>query len=234
VSDLRWAAVIVAAGRGERFGRPKQLVDVAGLPMVGWSLRAFAEMPEIVAVVVVTEEPWIEPMRELFAQLAPAHEARVMRGGTTRQESVRNGLHAVPPDCEAVLVHDGARPLVRAGDVRAAMREVRAGRAALLTGPIVDTMKVIDPRSRRVTQTVDRETMRAAQTPQLATLADMWRAHDDASRGGIEATDDATLLERIGIEVVAVDATGENFKVTMPADVTRAEALLHEQTQVRP
>jgi 2-C-methyl-D-erythritol 4-phosphate cytidylyltransferase len=234
VSLLRWAAVIVAAGRGERFGRPKQLVGVAGLPMVAWSLRAFADMPEVVAIVVVTEEPWIEPMRELFADFAATHKPRVVRGGASRQESVRNGLREVPLGCDAVLVHDGARPLVRASDVRAAMCEVRPGRAALLTGLVVDTMKVIDPQTRRVLQTVDRATMRAAQTPQLATLPDMLRAHDKASRDGIEATDDATLLERIGVEVIAVDASGENFKVTMPADITRAEALLHEKTHVRP
>lgn len=226
-----WAAVIVAAGRGERFGRPKQLLEIAGLPMAGWSIRTFAEMPEIAEIVIATEEPWTSPMRELLARLAPAHAVRVVHGGPTRQQSVANGLRGVSQRSDAVLVHDGARPLVLAGDVRAAMGEVRLGRAALLASRIVDTVKHVDS-SGRVVETLDRQRLWAAQTPQLAMTADFRRAHERARNKGIDATDDAALLERIGVEVVVIPASSENFKVTLPQDLARAEALLRERNAI--
>jgi 2-C-methyl-D-erythritol 4-phosphate cytidylyltransferase len=227
---LRWGAVIVAAGRGARLGRPKQLLDLAGLPMVGWSIQTFAAIDEIADLVIATEPELIETMGELVGRLAPRYSPRVVRGGPTRQESVREGLQALPAECDAVLVHDGARPLVCAGDVRAGMREVGEGRAALLAAPLVDTIKVVTPGSMRVTGTLDRATLWAAQTPQFAMAADLRRAHERASRDGINATDDAMLLERIGVEVVAVPASAENFKVTLPQDVARAATILRERS----
>ncbi len=228
-----WAAVIVAAGRGERFGRPKQFLELAGIPMVGWSIRTFAAMPEVAEIVVVTEPQWIDRMRDLCARLVPDRSIRVVEGGATRQESVRNGLRAVPEACGAVLVHDGARPMVRAGDVRAAMNEVAEGRAALLARRVVDTIKVVDPASLVVVSTPNRETLWAAQTPQCALTSDLRRAHEHAQREGIEATDDAALLERIGVHVAIVPAEHENLKVTLPEDVERVRALLHETPSVR-
>ena len=97
----------------------------------------------------------------------------------------------------------------------------------MLAAPVVDTIKIVDPETMIVKQTLDRETLWGAQTPQLATMHDLRRAHDEASAQGIEATDDTALLERIGIEVVVVPGSTENFKVTLPQDLMRAEALLH-------
>jgi 2-C-methyl-D-erythritol 4-phosphate cytidylyltransferase len=229
---LTWAAVVVAAGRGERLGRSKQLLEVAGLPLVGWSVQTLAEMPEVAELIVVTETDWIEAMRQIFARLAPQRAIHVAAGGASRQESVYNGLRVVPKTCRAVLVHDGARPLVRPGDVRAGMREVREGRAALLAVPVIDTIKVVDPGSSVVVDTLDRSMLWAAQTPQFALTADLVRAHERARREGVEATDDAALLEAIGIEVVAVSSSSENFKVTWPDDVARAEAVLQRRAPI--
>jgi 2-C-methyl-D-erythritol 4-phosphate cytidylyltransferase len=226
---VKWAAVIVAAGRGARFGRAKQLIELAGLPMAGWSMRTFAGMPEIAEIVIATEPESIEKMRELFKRLAPQRSARVVRGGSTRQQSVYEGLKAVSRECGAVLVHDGARPLVSEADVRAGMGEVRGGRAALLAAPVVDTIKTVDTGSLHVTGTLERATLWAAQTPQFATAADLRGAHEQARAQNYGATDDAALLERVGVEVVVVPVTGENFKVTLPGDVVRAEAVLRER-----
>lgn len=217
---------MVAAGRGQRFGGPKQLVEIAGLPMAGWSIQTFARIDEVSDLVVVTEPEWIERMRDLVARVAPQIAGTVVEGGATRQESVRNGLASVPQRCDGVFVHDGARPLVRAEDVRAAMRLVSDGCAALLATPVVDTIKRVDPPSYDVRETLERHGLWAAQTPQFATAADMARAHEHARRDGIEATDDAALLERAGVVVRVVEASSENFKVTHPGDVVRAEALL--------
>jgi 2-C-methyl-D-erythritol 4-phosphate cytidylyltransferase len=229
-----WAAIVVAAGRGERFGRPKQFVELAGVPMVGWSMRTFASVPDVAELVVVTEPEWIANVQALAAEVAPGLAVRVVRGGASRQQSVAAGLQAVSSGCTAAFVHDGARPLVRAHDVRAGMREVRAGRAALLATPVVDTVKTVDPATHAVTETLDRSRLWAAQTPQFATLDDLRHAHERAVRDGIDATDDAALLERIGAEVVVVPASGENFKVTLPEDVVRAESVLRARLQRAP
>lgn len=223
---MKWAAAIVAAGHGRRFGRPKQFIELAGFPMVGWSIRTFAAMPEIAEIVVATEPESLEPMRELLALFAPQSTVRAVRGGAIRQRSVYEAVRAVSETCDAVLVHDGARPLVTGEDVRAGMREVRARRASLLAVPVVDTIKRVEPRTRRVDATLDRETLWAAQTPQFAMRVDLLDAHTRAVGEGFEATDDAALLERAGIEVVVVHSTGENFKVTMPGDVKRAAEIL--------
>jgi 2-C-methyl-D-erythritol 4-phosphate cytidylyltransferase len=224
-----WAAVIVAAGRGTRFGRPKQFLELAGVPMVGWSIRTFARMPEVDEIVIATEIEWLDRMRELSAIAAPQRTVVVVAGGESRQASVFAGVRAVSERCDAAFVHDGARPLVREDDVRAGMAEVRAGRAALLAAPVVDTIKVVDTATRTVRETLDRSRLWAAQTPQFALRADLLRAHERAVADGIEVTDDAAVLERIGIEVVVVPATTENFKVTLPEDVARAEAFLRER-----
>ncbi len=226
---MKWAAVIVAAGRGTRLRGPKQFLELAGVPMVGWSIRTFAEMPEVSELVVATEPESFDAMAALFARFAPRHTPRVVRGGATRQQSVYEGLKAVRQESEGVLVHDGARPLVSAHDVRAGMRAVSAGRAALLATPVVDTIKHVEPSSLRVDATLDRATLWAAQTPQFALAADFWAAHERAERDGVDATDDAALLERIGIEVVVVPSKSENFKITLAADVARARAILQDR-----
>lgn len=227
---MKWAAVIVAAGRGTRLGGPKQFLELAGIPMVGWSIRTFAAMPEVTELVVATEPESFEATSALFARFAPHLTPRVVRGGATRQQSVYEGLRAASQELESVFVHDGARPLVSALDVRAGMREVRVRRAALLAAPVVDTIKSVEPASLRVDATLDRATLWAAQTPQFALASDLRAAHERARRDRIDATDDAALLERIGVEVIVVPSTSENFKITRPADVARARAILHERS----
>lgn len=222
---MRWAAVIAAGGRGERFGGPKQFVEIAGLPMLGWSIRAFAGMREIVEIVIATDPSLVTRVEELLVELVPDCAARVVLGGHTRQESVRNGLAAVTKNVDAVLVHDGARPLVRAQNVRAGMREVRPGRGSVLASPVVDTIKVVDRETMRVRQTLDRSVLWAAQTPQFATLDDFRKAYAVEQA----ATDDTALLEYVGVEVVIVPSRHANFKVTIPEDLAPVDLLLRER-----
>lgn len=222
---MTFCAVLVAAGRGTRFGRPKQLVDIAGKPMLWWSLRAFAGMPEIGEVVVVTEGEWLDEVRAVAADSAGSKLSNVVRGGTTRQASTYEGLRAAAGACAGVFVHDGARPLVTPDEVRRGIAPVREGHASVLALPVVDTIKVVRG-DRIVSQTLDRSTLWAAQTPQFATFADMLRAHEAGKSEGIDATDDAMLLERAGVTVHVVQGSPENFKVTLPEDLARAEHAL--------
>jgi 2-C-methyl-D-erythritol 4-phosphate cytidylyltransferase len=222
---MNWGAVVVAAGRGTRFGRPKQLIEIAGRPMLAWSVTTFSAMPEIERVVVVTEGEWLDEVRAAMNAIDDRTIA-VVPGGATRQASVGCGLRALGDACDAVLVHDGARPLVKAQDVRAGMEAVRPGRGALLAAPVVDTIKVVDPQTRLVERTLDRARLWAAQTPQFAMREELQRAHDAAAASSVEATDDVSLLEAIGIDVVVIPVSSENFKVTHPGDAARAELLL--------
>jgi 2-C-methyl-D-erythritol 4-phosphate cytidylyltransferase len=226
---VTWGAVIVAAGRGTRFGQPKQLLELAGKPMLLWSVDVFASMPEISDIAIVTEPELVERIDALVRPRVQTQRLTVTAGGADRQASAFNGIGALPPHCEGIFIHDGARPLVRADEVRAGMRSVRPGVAALLAAPVVDTIKVVDA-ARTVTATLERATLWSAQTPQFATASDMRQAHLDAVRNAWpRATDDAALLERLGIEVVVVEAPVENMKVTHPADLLRAETLLRER-----
>jgi 2-C-methyl-D-erythritol 4-phosphate cytidylyltransferase len=230
----KFCGIIVAAGRGVRFGRPKQLVEVAGRPLIAWSLATFGAMREIEHLVVATEPEHIEGMQRLAATWAQRLATSVIAGGATRQGSVRAALAAVPPGCDAVFVHDGARPLVQVEDVRSGMALVKTGVASLLATPVVDTIKAVAQGSRTVAGTLDRRELWAAQTPQFAMLADLRRAHEAAQHDQIEATDDAALLERIGIEVLVVPASGENFKVTLRGDRDLAETILRERSSLVP
>jgi 2-C-methyl-D-erythritol 4-phosphate cytidylyltransferase len=221
-----WGAIVVAAGHGTRFGRPKQLVELAGKPMIAWSVEAFAAMPEIAELVIVTEPEFVERMESVAHARVQYASMQVVRGGDDRQASVRHGIAALSDQVAGILVHDGARPLVLTADVRAGMRPVRPGTAALLATPVVDTIKVAGADG-LVTRTLDRTTLWAAQTPQFATARDLRRAHADALRHELPpATDDAALLERAGLDVVIVESSPDNFKLTLPGDLVRADAIL--------
>ena len=188
-------------------------------------MRCF-RVPEIEDV-GSSDAEFVEPMRDLVRQIFGAkpvawHRRRDPSG--QRPVRARRTAGTLYPRADP----DGARPLVRAHDVRAGMSKVRDGRGAVLATPVVDTIKIVDPRTMTVAETLPRGTLWAAQTPQFGTRADFERAHLEAERAGVEATDDVALLERIGIEVAIVASTGENFKVTVEEDLLRAELLLRE------
>ena len=232
---MKFCAIVVAAGRGIRFGSPKQLVDVAGRPLVAWSLATFGAMAELRDLVIATEPEHVATMQRLAAEFAPRLRVDVVHGGETRQASVESALASVPAWCDAAFVHDGARPLVQADDVRAGMAATSPGSGALLAAPVVDTIKIVAGDGRTVVRTLERAELWAAQTPQFGTLANLRDAHARARRDGTAATDDATLLELAGYRVAVVPATAENFKVTRPGDRELAAAILRERrTAVAP
>ena len=228
---MNFCAIVVAAGRGVRFGRSKQTIDVAGRPLAAWAIGTFGELSELEHMVIATETEHLSEFEALAARFAPRLRTRVVAGGATRQQSARNALRTVPRSCDAVFIHDGARPLITAADVRAGMSAVAPGVGAVIATPVVDTIKVVSKDGRSVVRTLDRAELWAAQTPQFATVVDLRAAHTAAERDEFEATDDVALLERIGLAVTVVPASGENFKVTFPADRDRAEALLRARTR---
>jgi 2-C-methyl-D-erythritol 4-phosphate cytidylyltransferase len=215
-------AVVVAAGEGTRFGRSKAFVGLAGIPMVGHSLITFAKVPAIEGVVLVVAGSQLEEGRSLAQATVPAITVEVVAGGATRQASVRAGLAVVPAGVAHVIVHDAARPLVTTALAEAALAALADAAGAVVAIPAHDTLK--REQNGAIVETVPRDGLWRAQTPQAFRADALRRAHEHATAD--DATDDAALLERAGERVVIVPGDERNLKVTAPEDLTIAEALL--------
>jgi 2-C-methyl-D-erythritol 4-phosphate cytidylyltransferase len=204
------AAIVVAAGRGDRYGAPKQFLELAGARLVDRAVVACRRACDIVVLVLPAGVVW-----------DGADVDAAVAGGVERSDSVRSGLAVVPPDVDVVVVHDAARPLASDALFTAVIDAVRAGADGAVPGlPVADTLKRVD--GTRVHGTVDRAHLVVVQTPQ-AFRADVLRA---AHAHGRDATDDAALVEAHGGCVVVVPGEPTNFKVTAPADLALAAAVL--------
>jgi len=225
------AAVVPAAGRGERLGpgAPKALRELGGAPIIVHAVRALvaARSVDLVVVAAPPEGQGVDEMRALLADHVPMAHVVVVPGGASRQQSVALALEHLPVEVDVVLVHDAARPLVPVEMVDAVTSAVRAGaRAVIPVLPVSDTVKEVDVAG-RVVRTVDRSTLRRVQTPQGFDRALLALAHERAAVEGVDdATDDAGLVERIGEAVVVVPGHEDAIKVTRPFDLLVAEAVL--------
>ena len=218
------AVVIAAGGSGRRMGGVrKQFAELLGEPILVHSLRPFLEHPSIVcAVVALPAEDAAAPpswLVELDERVV------VVAGGAERGDSVHRGLEVVPESVDIVLVHDAARPLVTRDVIDRALGAAGTGVGAVVGVPVTDTLKQVDAEG-RIVGTPDRAVLRAAQTPQAFPRAMLLDAYRRAAQEGVRATDDAALVERYGGTVVVVEGSPENLKVTRPADLIVAEALL--------
>ncbi|MFE9773905.1 2-C-methyl-D-erythritol 4-phosphate cytidylyltransferase [Streptomyces sp. NPDC005931] len=232
-TTARTAAVIPAAGRGVRLGpgAPKALRVLGGTPMLIHAVRAMAASRAVSLVVVVAPPEGAAEVRNLLdAHALPERtDFLVVPGGPTRQASVRLGLDALPPGFDIVLVHDAARPLVPVDTVDAVIEAVRDGAPAVVPAlPLADTVKQVEPAARPgepepVVATPDRSLLRAVQTPQGFDRDALVRAHASVTD---DVTDDASMVEQLGLTVVTVPGHEEAFKVTRPLDLVLAEAVL--------
>jgi 2-C-methyl-D-erythritol 4-phosphate cytidylyltransferase len=226
-------AIVVAAGRGVRFGgeTPKQYLPIGGVPMVLRALRPFTSHPDIAHVVLVLPpEDAANPPAFLSGLSAPSASSgqalSVVPGGPHRGDSVRAGLAALRAECLVVLVHDGARPFVDPTVIDAVIGYARKGEGAVPAVRLSDTLKEVDPKDpTRVVRTRPRARIWRAQTPQGFPRTVLERAHAHAERTGHRATDDAALVEAIGIPVRVVPDSTRNIKVTTPEDLALAELL---------
>jgi 2-C-methyl-D-erythritol 4-phosphate cytidylyltransferase len=204
--------VLVAAGTGTRFGRPKQFQQLSGRRVLDWALDAARAVSDGVVLVVPPDT---------VGGAVPGVDT-VVPGGPTRSTSVRAGLAAVPAEVDVVIVHDAARPLASVDLFHRVVAAVRDGADAAVPGlAVTDTLKQVGDDG-RVGRTVDRAGLVAVQTPQAFAAAVLRKAH---AAGG-DTTDDAALVEEFGGRVVVVDGEADNFKITWPADLTTARLLL--------
>jgi 2-C-methyl-D-erythritol 4-phosphate cytidylyltransferase len=219
--------LIAAAGSGRRMGASgnKLLLDVAGRPVLAWTLDAALRCEAISWVGLVGQPIDAAAIAAIVAAAVPNKPVQWILGGDTRQESVSRGLAALPPEASGVLIHDGARCLVEPELLARCAAAVQAGRAVIAATPVTDTIKQVDAGG-SITATPERSALWAAQTPQGFPVEQLRAAHATASREGWQVTDDAALFERLGLAVQVLEAPASNIKLTTPFDLTIAAAVL--------
>jgi 2-C-methyl-D-erythritol 4-phosphate cytidylyltransferase len=217
--------VIAAGGRGERAGSttPKQFRTIAGIPMLLRTIRPFAAHPRVAEIVVPLPQAVLSDPPAWLTELL-GDRLQAVAGGETRTDSVARGVAALPPSCTSVVIHDAARPFVDIATLDAIIDAVSRGACAIAAVPVSDTIKRADPHGERVLETVNRHGLWHAQTPQGFPRHVLEKAYEHMERSDT-ATDEAALVEAIGVPVELVKDTTTNIKVTTPDDFVVAEAL---------
>ncbi|MCW5198488.1 2-C-methyl-D-erythritol 4-phosphate cytidylyltransferase [Desulfobulbus sp. F3] len=227
---IKTGVVVPAAGFGSRMGAaiPKQFLELAGEPILLRTLRVFLNHPAtFVVVVVLPPEHLRSSQAMLLFDPACCEKLIFAAGGATRQQSVRNGLAALPAEIGQILVHDGARPLVTTDMIDRCLKGIEQHGAVIAAVPVKDTLKEIDGET--VLRTVDRKRLWQAQTPQGMKRHLLEQAYREAERSGFTGTDEASLLEHAGIPVAVVMGSEQNIKITRPDDLRIAAGLLREE-----
>jgi 2-C-methyl-D-erythritol 4-phosphate cytidylyltransferase/2-C-methyl-D-erythritol 2,4-cyclodiphosphate synthase len=231
-------AIIAAGGRGRRFGggEPKQLLSIGGRSILERSVDAFASHPAVDAIVVaLPQELADDPPAYLRAAARPV---QVVRGGARRQDSVANAFAAVAAQSDVIVIHDAARPFASADLIARTIAAAAESGAAVAAVQSRDTVKrtgpasVVSGSSRTVIETIPRETIYLAQTPQAFQRDVLRRALEIGARAGVDATDEAALVELAGLPVRLVDGEASNIKITTPEDLTLGEAIAAGQSSV--
>jgi 2-C-methyl-D-erythritol 4-phosphate cytidylyltransferase len=219
------AAIIVAAGSGERFGGDKVFIRLEGRPVLAWSLDAMEQSRDVSTVVLVLNESQIAAGESLVRTGGYTKVSAVCAGGDRRQDSVYNGLRAIG-GARWVAIHDGARPFVDPEMIGRGLAMARKVGAAIAAVPVTDTVKIVGM-SRLIQGTPQRANLWRAQTPQIFQTEQLLAAY--ASLDGADVTDDAELLERAGRPVAVFEGAFTNIKITSPEDMTIANALARER-----
>ena len=226
------AAIILAGGTGDRFGREggKQLVEIAGRPVLTWSAESFDAVGDVGLIVIVCPESrhdeYLKRAIDPFPFVTPVI---VAPAGPTRQESAFAGLEYVPDEFEYVVMHDGARPLIKPELIEHTIAIVKGNidrDGAVVAHPAIDTLKVVEDGV--IAGTPDRNVFWNAQTPQAFRSGILRRAHAAALSDGFVGTDDSSLIERLGGRVLVVEGPRDNLKLTVPEDYELLEAAVRK------
>lgn len=227
------AAIILAGGTGERFGKEggKQLVEIGGKPILTWSVEAFDAVGDIGLIVIVCPaERQGEYLSKAVDPFSFATPIVVAAAGSTRQESAFSGLELVPEEFEYVVMHDGARPLISADLIAHTIATLKGNidaDGAVVAHPAIDTLKVVE--NGVIVGTPDRSVFWNAQTPQVFRAGIYRRAHASALSDGFVGTDDSSLIERLGGRVLVVEGKRDNIKLTVPEDYLMLVAAVRER-----
>jgi len=217
--------VIAAGGSGERVGStiPKQFREIAGVPMLLRAIRPFAAHALVAEIVIPLPLDMLANPPGWLSDLV-GDRLRIVAGGKTRAASVASGVATLSPSCTGLLIHDAARPFVGTDIVNAIIERVRVGACAIAAVPVSDTIKRSEPDGEQILETVRREGLWCAHTPQGFPRQVLERAYAEA-QPSLNATDEAALVEALGIPVELIRDSTTNMKVTSPEDLVMAEAL---------
>ncbi len=218
------AAIIVAAGSGQRFGGdvPKQFLEISGKPLLIHTLERFENCAAIDEIVLVLSSDQMTRFLKIAEKFKIKKLEKIISGGKTRAESVFQGIKAIEK-AEVIAVHDGARPLVICEEITQTIEKARETGAACLVGKVTDTIKEIS--GERILKTIDREHLRRALTPQCFRFDILKKAFENADLSE-SATDECFLVEKLGYEIAFVEGSAGNIKVTTKEDFDLAELYL--------
>ncbi|MFN6964323.1 MAG: 2-C-methyl-D-erythritol 4-phosphate cytidylyltransferase [Pyrinomonadaceae bacterium] len=218
-------AIIVAAGRGSRFGSdtPKQFLNLLGKPVIAHTLERFERCRSINSIVLVVADEYVEKIDDLVERGSYSKLDGVVAGGRTRAESVSRGLDAAAVETKFVAVHDGARPLVTASEIDRTVAAAEGSGAACLVAEVTDTIKRVD--GDRIVETVPRSVLRRALTPQAFEIELLRRALQLSDLDDT-ITDECMAVERLGAEIAIVEGSPRNIKITHADDLAIAEMYL--------
>ncbi len=222
--------LIPAAGMGRRMGseRNKLLLKLLGKPLLAWTLIA-AEAAQEISWIGIIGQPYDYPdFKNILANLALTKPVTLIQGGDTRQESVHNGLQALPDRAAHVLIHDGARCLATPELFNRCAIALQTCQGLIAAVPVKDTIKVVDE-SGLIQSTPKRKDLWAAQTPQGFEVSLLKQCHQKGKQLGWQVTDDAALLEKCQLPVQIVQGEETNLKVTTPVDLAIAEFILRQR-----
>lgn len=217
-------AIIPTAGIGKRLkaGIPKPLIELCGKPLCVHTLEVFESSPVIDSVVLVGHADHLFELGDIVKQYQLKKVTKIVAGGETRCESVANGLAVLDADADIVVVHDGARPLVSLKTISDAVALCQEVEAVVVAVPVKSTIKKINKRDLSVEETLDREGLWEIQTPQVFRKDVLIRAHEQKSED--VPTDDAMMVEQLGVRVKVLSGDYRNIKITTQEDLTIAEA----------
>ena len=219
-------AIIAAAGQGTRMAgsRPKQFLELAGIPILFHTLKVFERCDVIDQVIAVVPAEESAGFFDLSAKHGLTKLARIVEGGSTRAESVLNGLLAAPETTEIVVIHDGVRPFVTPDEITRTVKAANSEGAAILVSQPVDTVKEV--RAGKVIKTLNRNDLRNALTPQSFRYTLLRRAYEQVDVFDPSLTDESSIAERAGIQITTVEGSARNIKITTVEDLVLAEAML--------
>lgn len=223
--------LIPAAGMGRRMGshRNKLLLTVLDKPLIAWTLLAAEATQRIDWIGMIGQpEDWPD-FKQILTDLALTKPVELIQGGSSRQESVYNGLRALPATAERVLIHDGARCLATPDLLDRCAETLLACQGLVAAIPVKDTIKVVAAETRQIQATPERRKLWAAQTPQGFSVMLLRRCHEQGHAQGWGVTDDAALFERCQFPVQIVEGEETNLKVTTPLDLAIAELILRQR-----
>lgn len=218
-------AIIVAAGSGTRFNseKPKQFVEINGKPLIAHTIERFEAAKSIDSIVLVIAQNSIDEFQTIVEKFKLQKVSKVVEGGATRAESVRNGLGMVRNETAVVAVHDGARPLVTPEEIDATISKAAEFGAACLVAPVTDTIKTI--RGGEIAATLDRTHLRRALTPQAFRI-EVLRAAFEAVALDESVSDECYLVEKLGHPISIIEGSSRNIKITHPDDLLIAQRFL--------